>query len=158
MRVFLALIVGIAIGVAAVWYFHKDHNRSQFQTAGDEIKHTAQSVGTTFQNKLAQLHLRASDITNELAKTGRVIRQKAQQVGQAIAEASSDARITATIKAKIVRESDLSVWDISVSTTDGVVTLSGKISSVDNISKAMALAMDTDGVKQVNSTLQVKGK
>ena len=36
------------------------------------------------------------------------------------------------------------------------VTLSGTASSYDAISKAMLIAMDTEGVKQVVSTIQVK--
>ena len=45
---------------------------------------------------------------------------------------------------------------ISVSTTDGVVTLSGSASSPENIRRAMTLAYETDGVNQVVSTLLVK--
>ena len=39
-----------------------------------------------------------------------------------------------------------------------LVTLSGTVPSPDAISKAMLLAMETDGVKEVISTLQVKSK
>ena len=45
-----------------------------------------------------------------------------------------------------------------MNTTEGVVTLSGSVNSAEDISKAMLLAMDTDGVREVISTLQVKGK
>jgi osmotically-inducible protein OsmY len=55
-----------------------------------------------------------------------------------------------------VGDSALSVLNISVSTTDGRVTLSGTASSAEDIRKAMALAADTDGVREVASTLQVK--
>ena len=34
MRFFLTLLVGIAIGIAAVWYFNHNKNNSQFATAG----------------------------------------------------------------------------------------------------------------------------
>ena len=43
-------------------------------------------------------------------------------------------------------------------TTAGVVTLSGHVSSAENIGKAMLLAMQTDGVHEVISTLQVRAK
>jgi osmotically-inducible protein OsmY len=100
--------------------------------------------------------LRGSDISNELARTGRVIRQQAHEAGQVISDATTDARITAAIKAKLVRDPDLSAWNISVNTTDGVVTLSGTASSAANIGKAVFLAVETEGVHQVISTVQVK--
>jgi len=97
-----------------------------------------------------------ADISNELARTGIVIRQKAREAGQALSDATADTRITAAIKAKLVRDPDLSAWNISVSTADGVVTLSGTGTSTGNIGKAILLAMETDGVRQVISTLRVK--
>jgi hyperosmotically inducible protein len=86
-----------------------------------------------------------------------VVRRKAKEAGQAISDATADARITAAIKGKLVT-SDLPGLSISVNTTAGVVTLSGTVPSAEAISKAMLVAMETDGVKEVISTLQVKPK
>jgi len=158
MRVFLALIIGIAIGIAAVWYFNHNKNNSQFHSAGEEIKSTAQSAGNALDEKLRSWKLDRESITNELARTGRVIRDKASAAGQALKDATADARVTAAIKTKLVKDPDLSAWDIHVSTTDGVVTMSGTVSSPELIGKAMELALDTDGAHQVISTLQVKPK
>ena len=156
MKAFLALIVGIALGIAAVWYFNHNKNNSQFSSAGQEIKSTAQSAGNTLDAKLQSWHLDRDSITNELARSGRVIRDKASQAGNAVKDATADARVTASIKAKLVRDPDLSAWGVHVSTTDGVVTLSGSVSSPELIGKAMELALDTDGAQQVVSTIQVK--
>lgn len=158
MRIFLALIIGIAIGIAAVWYFNHDKNNSQFRSAGEEIKSTAQNAGDSIADKLRSWHLDRDSISNELAKTGKVIRDKTSQAGKSISDATADARVSGTIKAKLVKDPDLSAWDIHVSTTDGVVTLSGTVSSPDMVGKAMELALDTDGARQVISTLQVKPK
>lgn len=158
MRLFLTLLVGIAIGIGAVWYFNQNKNNSQFRSAGEEIKSTAQSAGNALDEKLHSWKLDREHITNELARTGRVIRDKADQAGKALSDATADGRVTAAIKAKLVKDPDLSAWDIHVSTTDGVVTLSGSVSSPDFIGKAMELALDTDGARQVISTLQVKPK
>jgi hypothetical protein len=158
MKIFLTLLVGIAIGIAAVWYFNHDKNNSQFQTAGQEIKSTAQNAGDALGDKLRSWHLDRDSITNELAKTGKVIREKTSEAGKAISDATADGRVTTAIKAKLVKDPDLSAWDIHVSTTDGVVTLSGTVSSPDLIGKAMELALDTEGARQVVSTLQVKPK
>jgi osmotically-inducible protein OsmY len=45
---------------------------------------------------------------------------------------------------------------ISVNCTAGRVTLSGTVSSAEDIGRAMVLAMEVDGVREVVSTLQVK--
>ena len=155
MRFLLVLILGIAIGAAAVWYY-REHNHHPNQSTGEQIESAAKSARDTIQDKLRSLNLRGSDISNELARTGRIIRQQAHEAGQVISDATTDARITAAIKAKLVRDPDLSAWNISVNTTDGVVTLSGSASSAENIGKAVFLAMETEGVRQVISTLQVK--
>ena len=71
---------------------------------------------------------------------------------------AADARVTGAIKGKLVANKDLSALSISVNTTEGIVTLSGSVNSAEDISKAMLLAMETDGVHEVISTLQVKPK
>lgn len=158
MRVFLALIVGLALGAGAVWYFQYGRNNSRVHAATDQVENAAKSAGDAIQEKLRVLDLRPQDVKDELAKTGQVVRRKAKEAGQAIADATADARITAAIKGKLVASRDLSALSISVNTTGGVVTLSGTVPSTDAISKAMLLAMETDGVKEVISTLQVRAK
>ena len=73
-----------------------------------------------------------------------------------MADATADARVTTSIKGKLVADPRLSALSISVNTTDGVVTLSGAVSTREEISKAMLLAMEVEGVKEVISTLQVR--
>jgi hyperosmotically inducible protein len=158
MRFLLALIVGIGIGAAAVWFYWDSQSKPRLQTAEEPAQEAAKSPRDTIQDELRSLHLSSSEISNELAHTGVVIRQKAQEVGNAIAKATADSRITAAIKARLLRDPDLSAWNISVNTTGGVVTLSGTVSSAENIGKAMVLAMNTEGVSHVISTLQVKPK
>jgi hyperosmotically inducible protein len=158
MRILLSLIVGIAIGIAAVWYFNHDKINSQYRSAGEEIKDTAKNAGDALDEKLKSWRLDKDSINDELSKTGRVIRDKSQQAGKAIKDATADARVTGAIKAKLVADKDLSALDIHVSTTDGVVTLSGTVASPELVGKAMELALDTDGAQQVISTLQVKPK
>ncbi len=158
MRVLLALIVGVVVGAAIVWYLQYGRNNSRVQEASNQVQSAAKSAGDAIQEKLRVLDLRPQDIKDELARSGQVVRRKAKEAGQAIADATADARITAAIKGKLVASRDLSALSISVNTTAGVVTLSGTVPSTDAISKAMLLAMETDGVKEVISTLQVKGK
>ena len=158
MRTFLALVVGIALGAAAVWFYSTYRNDPRLQSAGQKVEDAAKSTRDAAQEKLRVLHLRPEDIKDELARTGRVVRREAIEAGHAIADATADARTTAAIKTKLVASRDLSALNISVNTTAGVVTMSGFVTSSEHISKAILLAMETDGVREVVSTLQVKPK
>jgi len=128
------------------------------QEATNQVENAAKSAGDAIQEKLKVLDLRPQDVKDELARSGQVVRRTAKEAGQAIADATADARITAAIKGKLIASRDLSALSISVNTTAGIVTLSGTVPSTEAIGKAMLLAMETDGVKEVISTLQVKAK
>ena len=66
-------------------------------------------------------------------------------------------KITAAVKARLSTGLGLSaLGDISVDSTDGLVTLSGSVASREDINKAVKIAAETEGVRQVISTLQVK--
>ncbi len=146
------------MGAAAWWYFSTSEGRSAAKSAGNQIHNAATSALDTVQEKLRVLDLRTNDIKDELARTGQIVRRKTREAGQAIADVTADARITGAIKGKLLANRELSAMSISVNTTAGVVTLSGFVSSTEQISKAMLLALETDGVREVISTLQVRPK
>jgi len=156
MKIFFALLMGVVIGGAAVWFYGTSEGKSTARATGDQLGSAAKSARDAVQEKLKVLDLRSDDIKDELARNGRIVRRRAREAGQAIADATADARVTGAIKGKLLADRELSALSISVNTTDGVVTLSGTVSSSENISKAMLLAMETDGVREVVSTLQVR--
>lgn len=158
MKVVFALLVGVAVGAAAVWVYTTKEGRDHAHTAGEQIENATKSARDTIQDKLKVLDLRSDDVKDELARTGQVVRRKAREAGQAITDATADARTTGAIKTKLIGNRDLSGLSISVNTTSGIVTLSGTVSSPEEISKAMLIAWETEGVREVISTLQVKGK
>jgi hyperosmotically inducible protein len=155
-KVFLALVLGIVLGAAGLWFYSTSQGRSRVRATANQVQSAAKATGEAIQEKLRVLDLRPQDIKEDLARTGQVVRRKAREAGKAIADATADARITAAIKAKLVADKNLSALSISVNTTGGIVTLSGAVASPEDISRAMLLAMDTDGVQEVISTLQVK--
>jgi osmotically-inducible protein OsmY len=108
--------------------------------------------------KLETLDLRSDQIKDELARTGKIVRRKALDLGGQVADATADARIVTVIKAKYAADPDLSVWKIFVSSDQGRVTLSGTVSAEEDIGQAVALALEADGVRDVTSTLTVKPK
>jgi hyperosmotically inducible periplasmic protein len=156
MKIFFALLVGIAVGASAVWFYSTKQGKSAVHTTSDQVESSTKSARDMLQEKLKMLDLRSEDIKDDLARTGQVVRRKAREVGKAIADNTADARITLAIKGKLAANRDLSAMSVSVNTTSGVVTLSGSVSSPEDIGKAILLAMETDGVREVISSLQVK--
>ena len=144
------------MGAGVFWLLTTKQGRTMVSSTEGHVGSATRSARDALQEKLRLLDLRPQDVKEDLAQTGQVVRRKARQAGVAIADATLDARITATIKTKLVASRDLSSLRISVNTTSGVVTMSGSVSSADDISKAVLVAMETDGVREVISTLQVR--
>jgi hyperosmotically inducible protein len=68
-----------------------------------------------------------------------------------------DSAITTQIKAKLSAEHITSLGRIHVDTDkDGVVWLSGSARSQDAIDKAVSIAKETDGVRDVHNHLRIK--
>jgi osmotically-inducible protein OsmY len=152
MRTFIiALLLGIIIGAGGLWIMQQRQAGTLPQTKEQAVADVKQLVAA----KLEALELQSDKIQNELAETGRVVRRKASALSEKVADATADARITTAIKAKLAADRDLSALAISVSTTDGLVTLSGKVASPELVGKAMLLALETEGVREVNAALQI---
>src|ERR1700759_2255006 len=113
MKKFLVgLLLGIAIAVAAIWYY-RDKNPHAHE-AKEDLKNAATETKDFVKEKVDSLNLNSDTIKDEMAKTERVVWQKAQSIGHSIADAPADARITTEIKAKLVADPDLSALSISV--------------------------------------------
>lgn len=67
-----------------------------------------------------------------------------------------DAGITTRVKTAIFNEPSLKVMDISVSTENRVVTLSGTVKTRAERAKAIAVARGVEGVKSVKTDLKVQ--
>ena len=155
-RLLIGFILGIAAGVWGHWYFQQEQNKQKLHEAKNSMVTSAEKVSDAFQEKISEI--RTQDIKRELENSGIVVREKARQAGNAISDATANARTTAAIKAKLFAEPGVSALSINVDTSDGLVTLSGTVSSHEQIAKAIRIAMETDGVTKVISTLQVKPK
>ena len=75
----------------------------------------------------------------------------ASQAGQVVA----DSAITTKIEAQLAADEGLSSSDIHVDTSNGVVTLSGTVTSKALRKRAEQIASDTDGVKGVTNNIKV---
>ena len=68
----------------------------------------------------------------------------------------SDAGITTSINSKLLGAKGIKTFDINVDTYQGVVTLSGFVSSRKTKYKVIKLSKETLGVKKVISKLKIK--
>ena len=97
---------------------------------------------------------RAGDKTKKMAGT---VAKKTTEIASATGEAITDSWITTKVKTKFFDDTLLKNGDITVDTTDHVVTLKGTVASRAARERAAAIAGGTEGVTRVVNQLVVKG-
>lgn len=86
----------------------------------------------------------------EVAKrAGEQISQKTAEAAKTAQEALGDGALTAKIKAKIALDDRVKALDLNIDTSDGVVTVTGKVRTSAERERALSLARETNGVRQV---------
>jgi osmotically-inducible protein OsmY len=171
-KAFFIFLIGAAAGAYGYYYFQEKHATpattpksaeakpstaptNANPTLAERAREEAKAVKDTVAGKLTEWHLTPDEIGSELARTGQVVRTKAQSAGEGIASATSNARIVTTIKTKYALDKELSARAIAVSCDNGQVTLLGNVASTTLIAKAVGIALETDGVSHVTSKLTV---
>lgn len=154
----LFFLLGLAVGAIGMGLYSEHDQESAAARAQAAARHAAgqarnaaDSLKDSLTAKLEAWHLTPTDIKEDLARTGQVVREKAAAAGETI----SDARVLSVIKAKYVLDRELSARAIDVDVKGGAVVLKGTVDSPDLIGRAVALALDTDGVTHVTSQLEV---
>lgn len=113
-----------------------------FGLAGCQPEGTAEKAGQKID--------KAAERTGQaIENTGDAVARKTEQAGEYI----NDAAITTKIKADILRDPLLKMSEIEVTTTNGVVKLSGTVDSQESIDRAMQIARSNKDVKAVNNAL-----
>ncbi len=112
----------------------------ELKSTGDQIKEGASKAGAAIE--------RGAD------KVGNQIETK---VVPAAKEALSNASITAQVKGRLAQDPAINALFVNVDTSDGHVTLSGKVALPEQKAEAEKVARGTDGVKDVVNQLQVTG-
>ena len=92
----------------------------------------------------APLASAANDVADGAAKQTKVDESSQQPV--------EDSWITTKVKADLLVDDQTKGLDINVSTTNGVVTLAGRLDSAAQVDKAVSIARGIKGVKSVDST------
>lgn len=80
-----------------------------------------------------------------------------QPSGTAPGQGTDDASITAAVKSKLGSDSTIAGANINVDTKDGVVTLTGPVKSQTEKDRALQIARETTGVKNVQDNLNISG-
>lgn len=111
--------------------------------------------------------LRVGDEPRQTVGTTGDASQRARQVGAKVGEtaavaadqgrrALNDGTVTAKIKAKMALDDSVKALDIDVDTVGTTVTVSGVVGSETQRQRALQLARETEGVKQVVDQLRVQ--
>ena len=95
----------------------------------------------------------AEKVGEKIEEAGEAISEKAEIAG----EYMDDSAITTKIKVEIMSDPLLKVSQISVTTTNGVVTLSGAVDSKQSIDRAIEIVHSVNNVKSIENNLVVKG-
>lgn len=112
-------------------------------------------------------HAPSLNLPSATGTTGHVDADRARaagaEVGERTAQAAnevraelSDAALTTKIKSKMALDDTIKASDIRVSTDDHVVTLRGSVRSAAEHDRAVQLAKETSGVRQVVDHLAVE--
>ena len=89
-------------------------------------------------------------------EVGAAVADKTRDLSVRAREAVGDGALTAKIKSKMALDDSVKALNIDVDTVDGVVRLTGTVQSQQERDKALALARETVGVKEVRDGLLIK--
>jgi BON domain len=96
--------------------------------------------------------------TSRAREAGAVVGAKAAEAANKAGELLTDGSLTAKIKSKMALDDSVRSRTIDVTTRDHVVTLTGTVRSVHEHDRAVQLAKETDGIRQVVDRLTVSSR
>lgn len=149
-RVVFTFLLGVAAGALGHWYLQQEEGKRAMAEARE-------TVATGAARTKEAVRVGVEEIKEELSRTGKVIRDKTRGAGQPATNSApgSASAASAQVQARLAADRSLPGHGIHVETSNGVVTLSGDVTSYEQIDRAMKIALETDGVQKVVSTLRV---
>jgi hyperosmotically inducible periplasmic protein len=128
-----------------------------FTLAGcNKTDSNANDMVSQTEQKAKQIGAEASKGVAEVKEAGRDLAQDAKQAGVEVADKVSDAVITSSVKAELVKDPSLSALKVNVDTDAGRVLLQGTAPSSTARDQAMKLAQAVKGVVSVDNQLKVE--
>jgi osmotically-inducible protein OsmY len=98
--------------------------------------------------------LGTAEIQGDLDRGVTIVRTKDNVVG-APTGASDDEVVKTMVKGKLQADADVAKAQIDVEAKNGEVTLKGNADKPEHVGRAIALALDTQGVTKVSSDVKV---
>jgi osmotically-inducible protein OsmY len=95
--------------------------------------------------------LRVNKILSVIAMAALLLSHTSVGIAGSAGEFIDDSVITTKVKSSFVADSTVSALDISVETTQGVVNLTGIVNSEQERQRAIQIAQETNGVRQVDA-------
>ena len=168
--------IPLVIALAAAATLGACDRGSSDRTVGQKLDHavqrTEQSLAEAGEKTRETLHENVPAVEQELSAAGRKVeaagaktvdttREVVKDAGHGGADGkagspASDLMITASIKADLVKDPDLSALKIDVDTHDGVVTLNGLANDEAGKQRAERMAQAVKGVREVRNYLTLK--
>lgn len=144
LKLVLLVIVVVAVGMFFLGWNLNDADPEVAETR-EAVGEAGQAVGTAGQTAAERGREAGAEIG---ARAG----QAAEQAQRALADGS----LTAKIKAKMGLDDTVKALNLNVDTVGGVVTVKGVVHSEAEKQRALQLARETEGVKQVVDQLTVR--
>lgn len=117
---------------------------------------TTSTSGADVSSRITEWRLSANEIQKDLDSGAVIVRTKESVVGAPTGN-SDDSVIETMVKGKLQSDKDVASSSIDVDAKNGEVTLKGTADSADHVGRAIALALDTQGVTKVSSEIKVSG-
>lgn len=137
-------------------YFIKQcSNRNERKRTMKKLTFSPSMIAVVLSSVLAGGSAFAADSVSE---TSSAISTKVGNAADATKSTIDDAMVTTKVKGELLKNDAIDSGDISVETTNGVVTLSGFVDSQAQIKQAVDVAGQVEGVQSVSDKLNVKDK
>ncbi|PTX95486.1 BON domain-containing protein [Opitutus sp. ER46] len=130
-----------------------DDMRSAANSASGAIGDAVSGIATTA--RIAEWNLKPSDIAADLAADREIIRTKDAGAGAPTGKADADV-LENLVKGRLNADSAIAPLKLDVDANKtGEVKLSGKAKTPEDVGRAIALALDTEGVTKVTSKIKL---
>jgi len=117
---------------------------------------TTSTSSADVSSRITEWRLSANEIQKDLDSGAVIVRTKESVVGAPTGN-SDDSVIETMVKGKLQSDKEVASSQIDVAAKNGEVTLKGSADSADHVGRAIALALDTQGVTKVSSEIKVSG-
>lgn len=140
---FKLVLLAVVVVAAGVFFLGWDLDRLRGVSSSRDV------VGTSGAEAAREAGATAKD-------AGATARDKTAQAADYTMRAIEDGRLTAKIKAKMALDDSVKALNLDLDTKDSIVTVKGEVRSEAERQRALTLARETAGVKQVIDQLRLR--